>query len=158
MYPLQAGGVECCSVCSDGAPGAGDGAGEEEAAHAGDQAPQLRPRPSRCREQEPAPGEGNGGLLLHSGRPDSGSKDQQHLIALVIDFYSLFPQPSAMSLARETKKYIDSINNTACCPTQAAASLSFLRPLSVPMTTMSIYLVTKPRSLVLLWSTLSVYL
>jgi hypothetical protein len=50
------------------------------------------------------------------------------------------------------------MNSNACCPTQAAASLSFLRPLSVPMTTMSIYLVTKPRSLVLLWSTLSVYL
>lgn len=39
--PLQAGGVQHCSVCADGAFGAGDGAGKEEAADAGDQTAKL---------------------------------------------------------------------------------------------------------------------
>lgn len=39
--PLQAGGVQHDSVCTDGAFGAGDGAGKEEAADAGDQTAKL---------------------------------------------------------------------------------------------------------------------
>lgn len=39
--PLQAGGVQHCSVCTDGAFGAGNGAGKEEAADAGDQTTKL---------------------------------------------------------------------------------------------------------------------
>lgn len=38
---LQTGGVQRRPVCTDGAPGAGDGAGKEEATHAGDQTTKL---------------------------------------------------------------------------------------------------------------------
>lgn len=72
---LQAGGVQCCPVRSDGASGAGNGAGEEEAAHAGDQAAQLGASARGRREPQPAAGEGDGGLLLHAGRLGSGIED-----------------------------------------------------------------------------------
>lgn len=75
MSPLQAGGVQCRPLRSDGAPRTGNGAGEEEAAHAGDQTAQLGASARGRREPQPAPGEGDGGFLLHAGRPGSGIQD-----------------------------------------------------------------------------------
>lgn len=72
---LQAGGVQRRPLRSDGAAGTGNGAGEEEAAHAGDQTAQLGAGARGRREPQPAPGEGDGGLLLHAGRPGSGIQD-----------------------------------------------------------------------------------
>lgn len=71
----QTGRVQCCSVCADGAFGARDGAGKEKATHAGDQTTKLRAGKRGCREPQPAPGEGDGGFLFHTGGSGPGSKD-----------------------------------------------------------------------------------
>lgn len=72
---LQTGGVQRRSLRTDGALRARDGAGEEEAAHAGDQAAELRAGTGGCREPQPALGEGDGGFLFHTGGPGAGIKD-----------------------------------------------------------------------------------
>lgn len=41
FFVLKTGGVQHCSVCSDGASGTRDGAGTEEATHARDQTTKL---------------------------------------------------------------------------------------------------------------------
>ena len=65
---------------SDGAFGTRDGAGEEEAAHAGDQTSKLGASAGGCREPEPASGEGDGGFLFHAGGPCPGCTDKRHMI------------------------------------------------------------------------------
>lgn len=67
--------VQCGSVCADGVLGTGDGAGEEEATHAGDQATELGAGAAGRRESEQSPGEGDGGFLFHARRPGPGDED-----------------------------------------------------------------------------------
>lgn len=74
LHP-QTGGVQYCSVCTDGASGTRDGAGKEEATHAGDQTTKLRAGTRGCREPQPASGEGDGGFLFHTGGSGPGCKD-----------------------------------------------------------------------------------
>lgn len=71
----QIGGLQRCSVCAVGASGARDGAGEEEATHAGDQTAKLRTGTGGRRKPQPPSGEGDGGFFFHPGRSGLGCED-----------------------------------------------------------------------------------